>query len=553
MAARDVTGEGTMRISGYAALAALLVATPLAARAQTPVAPPPMPPAQSSPGLADPLSVTPEDIKTYGSLYLRCDGQPNNVTGMESFARLMGAITLLGLFAPTPEAPDPAKRLFGDRGIAACTELLDNPKQETNVLRRVPLILARAIHRMEAKDYKSALIDIDKARAEAAALHLVGNPYFDRSMGLSFDFLEAHARLRLHDYAGAREAGLRNSARLPFSLYANAASSPFSFANRDLSPAEERYYRSSARILPRNILSFANRLDEVGRFAEAAETRLGFGRLTDDLSLSDHRSWPSAQAAVSYALAGEWDKAAANAAAAQKNLDDRSAAGRPEDDQTGVVEVLDFYNVLLLMHQGRIADARRNFASRSQWLTPSFGAVSAVTARLREGARPEELFGALQATPEALWTRRLDRTLAVMAENDTNNRTLFSFLLPFARIGDFERLSGNVWKTQKSRLISDKVMKDSKFWSVGIFSDALTQPDALLLHSANLAKERGFDSFAFFARSNAPENAFVMFANAADKAIPEQHQVNADAVIAELRQIIPSPAELAARRAVKKP
>jgi hypothetical protein len=34
---------------------------------------------------------------------------------------------------------------------------------------------------------------VGKARAEAQAANLIGNPYFDRSMGLSFDLLERGA------------------------------------------------------------------------------------------------------------------------------------------------------------------------------------------------------------------------------------------------------------------------------------------------------------------------------------------------------------------------
>jgi hypothetical protein len=54
-----------------------------------------------------------EDFRKNGSWYLRCDGNPNNLTGGESFARLVGAVTLLGLLAPARELADPAKRQFG--------------------------------------------------------------------------------------------------------------------------------------------------------------------------------------------------------------------------------------------------------------------------------------------------------------------------------------------------------------------------------------------------------------------------------------------------------
>ena len=84
-----------------------------------------------------------------GSLYLQCDGNPNNMSAGESLARLVGAVTLLGIFAPRVESPDPSKRQFGQAGVGACTSLIDGEKQETNLARRLPLILARALHRIE--------------------------------------------------------------------------------------------------------------------------------------------------------------------------------------------------------------------------------------------------------------------------------------------------------------------------------------------------------------------------------------------------------------------
>ena len=79
-----------------------------------------------------------------GSAYVQCDGEPNNVTGEETAARLIGAVTLLGLFAPPPEAADASKRKFGSDGVVACSSLLSG--KEGNPARRLGLILGRAIH-----------------------------------------------------------------------------------------------------------------------------------------------------------------------------------------------------------------------------------------------------------------------------------------------------------------------------------------------------------------------------------------------------------------------
>jgi hypothetical protein len=48
--------------------------------------------------------------------------------------------------------------------VEACTRLIDDPqKGEHNVIRRLPLILARAAHRIEAKDFSGAAADVGKA------------------------------------------------------------------------------------------------------------------------------------------------------------------------------------------------------------------------------------------------------------------------------------------------------------------------------------------------------------------------------------------------------
>ena len=75
-----------------------------------------------------------------GSAYVQCDGQPDNVTDGETAARLLGAVTLLGLFAPPHEAADSSKRKFGAEGVAACTSLLSGDHQEGNAKRRLGLM-----------------------------------------------------------------------------------------------------------------------------------------------------------------------------------------------------------------------------------------------------------------------------------------------------------------------------------------------------------------------------------------------------------------------------
>jgi hypothetical protein len=96
--------------------------------------------ALTSPAIAQTAKTEVTNNQKEGSLYLQCDGNPNNMSAGETIARLIGAFTLLGVLAPSPESPDASKRKFGTAGIAACSELLDGPKTEKNLGRRLPLV-----------------------------------------------------------------------------------------------------------------------------------------------------------------------------------------------------------------------------------------------------------------------------------------------------------------------------------------------------------------------------------------------------------------------------
>ena len=493
-----------------------------------------------------------EEQKRLGSLYVRCDGEPNNMTGAESFARIMGAVTLLGLFAPSPEAADPAKRLFAEKGVDACTQLLDNPKQETNGMRRIPLILARALHQIEARNHQAALADVEKARGEATALGLTQNSYFAHTMGLSFNVIAAEAKLRMGDGGGARQAGLTDQARMPYSHYATIAARPFAANNRDLSAEEERYWQTGQKIAPGMLFGHAVRLEEVGRFAEAAELREALITLLGAIDTSGKDSSAMAQAAITHALAGHWDKAAGRADEARSNMTALADSGKPENDQPSVIELLDFHQLLQLMRDGKIDEARRNFAARSQWSAPGLGAVMAVNTQLRQGAKPEQIFGALAKMPDQLWEERRSQLLAQRLEWDKNNRTLFTYILPYARISSFENLSKDIWRTDKPRLITKEPMKDSKFYFAFVNADAMTQPDALMLTAAVQAKAKGFPGFVYIGFPKEPSRAMIQFGKPDDPDIAKPLYLDADAVIAELSQLIPSPAELDARRKAKR-
>ena len=76
----------------------------------------------------------------------------------------------------------------------------------------------------------------------------------------------------------------------------------------------------------------------------------------------------------------------------------------------------------------------------------------------------------------------------------------------------------------------------------------LIAQDAMLLHAALAARAQGFKGLLYFTTRSVNESSLVAFVNPGPD-VPPQFYIDADAVITELRQLIPSPEDLAARRA----
>lgn len=480
------------------------------------------------------------------SLYLQCDGEPNNMTGGEQFARLLGAITLLGIFAPTPESPDPEARLFGEEGVAACSQLIDNPTTgEGNAVRRVPLILGRALHHIEAKNYAAALDDVALARQEAAAASLVGNPYFDRSMGLSFNNIESAIHLRMGNPQMARAVSLSSIEGMRYSFVPSLYAEDYGRFLKDLSPEAEIKHHVAGQIMPAFLHTYASRLDEVGRFADSAEVHEAFIAVADSIGDGPRSSAPYARAAIAHALAGDWTKADAWAERAQGNMDQRTADGQPEENSSAVVELLDLYKVLERANNGEDVMARRVFAARSQWTVPSFGTVLEVTRRLREGAGPDDLWGSLEFSADELWQRRYDELMAVELQKDTENDDLFDLIVDYAKVDEFEDRARNTYRVDRSRLMADEADDDGQ-WAITATGAVQSAIDSIMLHAALQAQHQGKDGFTMLLTTpragygGAVTTGFARFVDRSDTEANEVLFIPAGDVIAELGQVIPT-------------
>jgi hypothetical protein len=494
------------------------------------------------------------------SLHVQCDGMPNNMSGGETAVRLLALTAVIGLLAPPPEGADPAKRKFGAEGVDVCTRVLTGDKPENNVNRRLDLIIARAIHQIEAKQYDAALADVAMARAEAKAAGLMDDPYFRRSRALSFDQIEAAALVRLQRWDDAQNRSLANVQLVQYSLplmLQVKSYAPFVRAPLD---ADAAYQDHLARLHPAFLISRSFRYHDLGKFADAA--RMAEDWVQYDESFKGRKNntqspWARASAALAHGLAGEWDAAAARAADARQLDRQLVADGTPEKSRSSTAELLDLYEVARLAHQGDLNASRRMFTGRSSWLEAPFGALVEINARLRIGAKPEELIGTLAKTPDQMWAERRETGLAELIAKDKDNKTLFGLTVPYVKAGGFEGLSGKVWKLDKSKIIlkrDAKVIEDPSEELLFLYQvESNGRFDAWMLHAALIAQSRGLKGLIFMPQRNSANSIFVRLGNPGDPKLPASLFIDAQDVIATLSPVIPDPLTLKARREAVKP
>ena len=482
--------------------------------------------------------------------YLKCDGNPNNMTAGESLGRLVGALTLLSIFAPSPEGSNPNARMIGHDGIVACNRLIDSvgAEAETNPQRRVPLIIARAIHHIEAADYTAALADVAKAREEAATAGLAGNPLYERTTGRGVSMIEAQARLRLGEIEEARRIALSGVSQQRHSLFGLYGYRAFGEFSQTRTEDEAIYFSSFGRLLPIANYLNAARLEETGDFAAAALLREDMIGLFDVFEANERSSSSYASTAVAQGLAGNWERSNHLAEEARTNMETRIREGNAENNSSVTVEILDLQTVLRAHAEGRTGEARRLFSGRSAWPGVSFGALVETTRRLREGASEDELIGPLAMTPDALWARRREAELASMIEKDKDNRTLWQYLRDAPPASGYRAISREVWRLDRSRLLGET---DSDGWNdltMPYQGGVLAGLDGMVLHAALQARHRGKPGFVMITSTNNPRFAIVRFGAPGDRGISEGRFIDAAEAIAELEPLIPSPETIEAER-----
>ncbi len=486
------------------------------------------------------------------SLHVQCDGYPDDMGAGETAARIIGAITLLGLFAPPPEAAKPEARKLGADGVTVCNQLLDGEKAEGNQFRKMQLMMARAIHKIEAKDYDGAVGDVALARNIANEAGYTKDPYFQRSMGISMADLEGAALIRAGRSAEAMQASLQDLDKVKHQFWRFLTQPTYANYIKQNHALLDRHYDQQARIYPAGSPGVASYYENQGQFAKAAALREAIIDWHSSGKPDHLHTSVLANAALSHALAGDWARAAARAQEARDNDKKRMTDGKPDTDRSENNEVLDLYEVLKLHHEGNGVGARRMFTGRSTWLAPSNGAVREANKRLRASANPDELINMLAKDHDALWQERRDTDIAELMAKDTDNKTLFGKIDGYNKANGWELMSKTVWNTKKSKILQKPNEKNGLIpaWIYNGYYNFYAQLDAILLHAALTAREKGETHIMFSPNIDKDiQFASIRFGKIGDPGIPELLALNVNDVIAELEDVIPSPEALKARKA----
>ena len=475
------------------------------------------------------LLASPAMAERAPSEHIRCDGNPDNVTAGETAARLVGAVTLLGLFAPAHETPDASQRLAGEPGIAICNAALDG---ESNDVRRAELILAGAIHQIEAGHYDAAITEARRVETDRPVL--AQSTPFRLSLRLAAMEIEAMALLGAGREEEARAKAMEMAAAAPYDLIAQARAQRFVNLRASFGPAEQRYYENLVRLFPLAVLTRATERQMVGDFAAAAADHDLWLRFADTV-VDEPLMSSLAQAALAHALAGHVERAEELAVQAREALQ----AQPNVTAAAGTSEVLDLYQIWKTAQDGRVADARLLFASRTVWRVPNAASVSEVARILQQGAEPSQLIGALAGDPRRHVTELLDRRRRELAEG----KDRFGAMRGYFGQSDFDRFAANVWRDGRSRYFARNDRDPAKARTISVARDGYGTPAgyALLLHAARVAQQEGKRSFMLMPLQTALASGAVRFGNPGDATMIEPMSFDTAQVIADLSGLIPRP------------
>lgn len=464
------------------------------------------------------------------SAHIQCDGQPDDVTAGETAARLIGAVTLLGLFAPQHETANLSLRLSGAEGVAICNNALS---RETNDVRRMQLILATAIHQLEANNADAAIAAARQVATDRPAF--AATTPFRTTFRLSAMEIEAQALLTAGRTDEAIAKALEMAAAAPYDILAQIRAERYVRLSPRFGENEQAFYGNLIRVYPAAITTRALQRQMAGDFRGGAEDYETWMRL--ERSVIGHADMESlAQTALTQALAGNLTRAEELAGQAREAIQ-----GEPGSTlAAGAAEILDLYQIWKNVHEGRAADARTLFANRSAWLKPAAPTVAEIARLLQQGAPASALMGSLAGDPARFRTAVTDRRRRELIED----RNRYAAIRPFYPQSSFDRFGANVWANGDSRYFarSDNVQMNARPITVSRDGGGIPANYALMLHAALTARARNKRAFMLLPAQSNVAAAFVRFGDPGDEAMIDAMSFDTDRVINDLAPIIPRPA-----------
>jgi len=180
------------------------------------------------------------------SAWVRCDGQPRPEGLGKQLAKAGAEILTVGIYGFTQEKPGaPAT---GAEGVAACTQVLQDPVLETFWARRISLLRSRALHAVEAGDPDAGLRDLEATRA-AVAGH-VDDLAFNRSLGVSTKLFEAALLAKRGRIAEAERLAVEAADARPWSARIQSLASAILAIDPLYGPDEDRVLTRQASLDP---------------------------------------------------------------------------------------------------------------------------------------------------------------------------------------------------------------------------------------------------------------------------------------------------------------
>lgn len=467
---------------------------------------------------------------------------PNKASVLGTAARLIAISAVVGLLLPPPEAADAKKRLKGAEGIKACDEALVGPKAATDPGRRVELMLARGIHKIEVKDYAGAMADAHLPETDQPAL--VALPAYKLSLGLSALELEALALVGMGKVDEAADKALAMVSAAPYDIVNIRRARKFVGLPGRYGASESSFFEQAVRVEPANLLMRSDIRQIAGDFAGAAADLDAWRRLIASIPDSEDVQFPSANAGLAFALAGNRARADELIAAAAKTNDTKIAAGKTEG-VTSTSEVLDFYDIWKMAADGKQAQARALFAGRSRWASVSTGAQVELAKLLRRDAKPNELIGQLAIDPAEMRARALAIRAKVVNDGGEDGAEHYKLVRDQIDSAQFAGFAANVWKADNSKYFVKNNPGAEKLHARLITTSrngtGMPAAFAMYLHAALVSKAQGKSGFMVLPIHHAVFASLIRLGNPADGDIVAPVSFDADKVIADLSPLIPRP------------